>query len=258
VFLLSSINIKKRTAAGPSAHGQLLAGRSLSPQPAGLANRLGFRQPFSRVRMLPKRKQSGYRSSAADNLGHSTGPPRLGDLGPRRAPWPGLRLAPPGVRSRLRAWPGGLSRLGPRSARLPTALPSTRASRQPPGGVQIPAPDQPLLLGMPADRLVAEVLVGLAVDGDEEPLGLPTLTPPASLSPAGSRLWHSLASSRPPRVRLTRPAPAGPPAGPAERPEHQGVSVADPKPPADSNAPGWLDQKWDAQWAKAMAHRAEL
>src|SRR5262249_53360245 len=39
-----------------------------------------------------------------------------------------------------------------------------------------------------------------------------------------------------------------------QRPEHQGVPVVDPKPGTDSNAPGWLDQKSEGQWTKAMAH----
>src|SRR5262249_51161079 len=42
---------------------------------------------------------------------------------------------------------------------------------------------QPPLLGMPPDSLVAQVLAGLAVGGDEEPLGLPALTPQGLAQP---------------------------------------------------------------------------
>lgn len=39
-----------------------------------------------------------------------------------------------------------------------------------------------------------------------------------------------------------------------QRPEHQRVLVADPKPGADANASGWLDQEGEGKWAKARAH----
>jgi hypothetical protein len=43
-----------------------------------------------------------------------------------------------------------------------------------------------------------------------------------------------------------------------QRPEHQGVLVHDLKPSSDANAPGWLDEKRERQWAKARAHLTGL